>query len=140
MTSRIHTWRAYLFAAAAAAAALLAAGAVSSVIEPERSPFFLAAVIVSAWYGGLGPGVFTTLVAVLAKGYSLFRPEGSYHGAESRKEGTQPNSGHEKQQQHRGGKSASPARIARRQERKVGEFGVIRRQPESRRPLDLNSA
>jgi signal transduction histidine kinase len=77
MTSRTSRARAYLFSVAAAAVALLVTRLVSPVIEPDRSPIFLAAVIVSAWYGGLGPGLFATSIAVLAKAYFLLPPRGS---------------------------------------------------------------
>ena len=36
-----------------------------SVIEPSVFSFFLAAVMVSAWYGGLGPGLLATIVGVV---------------------------------------------------------------------------
>ena len=36
-----------------------------SVIEPSVFSFFLAAVMLSAWYGGLGPGLLATIVGVV---------------------------------------------------------------------------
>ena len=77
MTSLTSRVRAYVFAATTAAAALLVTGLVSPVIEPDRSPVFLAAVVLSAWYGGLGPGLFATSLAALAKAYFLLPPLGS---------------------------------------------------------------
>ena len=37
----------------------------------------LAAIWFSAWYGGIGPGVFTTLVGALGIAYHLMEPRGS---------------------------------------------------------------
>lgn len=72
--------RDYAVAAGAAAAALLASHFVWPLIEPDRSslPLFLAAVMVSAWYGGFGPGVFTTAIAVVTKTYFIMPPTGSF--------------------------------------------------------------
>jgi signal transduction histidine kinase len=36
-----------------------------SVIEPSVFSFFLAAVMLSAWYGGLGPGLLATIIGVV---------------------------------------------------------------------------
>jgi class 3 adenylate cyclase len=66
--------RAYSVAAAAAAAAFLITRLVWPLIEPTRSPVFLAAVVVSAWYGGLGPGLFATAIAVLTKAHFFLPP------------------------------------------------------------------
>jgi signal transduction histidine kinase/class 3 adenylate cyclase len=66
--------RAYSVAAAAAAAAFLITRLVWPLIEPTRSPVFLAAVVVSAWYGGLGPGLFATAIAVLTKAHFFLSP------------------------------------------------------------------
>jgi len=63
----------YLVAGAAVALALLIAlllpvtGSIPFVI-------FVAAVMVSAWYGGLGPGLLATALAVIASGYFLVPP------------------------------------------------------------------
>ena len=37
----------------------------------------LAAILFTAWYGGIGPGVFTTLVGALGIAYHLMEPRGS---------------------------------------------------------------
>ncbi len=66
--------RAYSVAATAAAAAFLITRLVWPLIEPTRSPVFLAAVVVSAWYGGLGPGLFATAIAVLTKAHFFLPP------------------------------------------------------------------
>ena len=49
------------------------------MIEPTSSPLFLAAVVVSAWYGGLGPGLFTTALGALGKAYFFMTPMRSLH-------------------------------------------------------------
>src|SRR5262245_43312903 len=41
-------------------------------------PFTFAAVMASAWYGGVGPGLFAAVVAGLAGAYFLFPPAGSF--------------------------------------------------------------
>lgn len=44
---------------------------------PQDVPFLLifGAVMVSAWYGGLGPGLLTTVLAGLATGYFFLLPQ-----------------------------------------------------------------
>ena len=46
----------------------------------EQSPFLLmaAAVIVGAWFGGLGPGVLATVLGALAADYFFLAPVGSF--------------------------------------------------------------
>jgi PAS domain S-box-containing protein len=65
----------YGVAVGAAAFALLLKLALHSLIGTE-SPFLLcfAAVTVSAWYGGLGPGLLTTALTALGAGYSFSHP------------------------------------------------------------------
>jgi signal transduction histidine kinase len=79
MPSAAHL-RDYGVAAGAAAAALFTSHFVWPLIEPDRSPLplFLAAVMVSAWYGGFGPGVLTTAIAVVTKTYFIMPPTGSF--------------------------------------------------------------
>ncbi|WP_199333413.1 PAS domain S-box protein [Oculatella sp. FACHB-28] len=43
----------------------------SSYLEPTPTALFFAAVMVSAWYGGLGPGIFATILSTLAINYFL---------------------------------------------------------------------
>jgi len=55
------------------------------LIDPlivQDTPFLLvfAAVIVSAWYGGLGPGLFATVLATLSTDYFFLYPIGSFSG------------------------------------------------------------
>jgi K+-sensing histidine kinase KdpD len=46
-------------------------------IRPTVSPVFLAAVMVAAWFGGLGGGLLATALASLAIDYFFLRPVGS---------------------------------------------------------------
>jgi PAS domain S-box-containing protein len=48
-----------------------------SFLMPSVSPLFFAAVMVSAWYGGLGPGLVATALAGLASAYFLMPPADS---------------------------------------------------------------
>lgn len=43
-------------------------------LEPTPTPPFFAAVMVSAWYGGLGPGICATVLSTLAINYFLIEP------------------------------------------------------------------
>src|SRR4051794_32674484 len=43
-------------------------------LMPSVSPLFFAAVMISAWYGGLGPGLMATALAGLASAYFLMPP------------------------------------------------------------------
>ncbi len=62
--------------------ASLGALACSLALQPHiaTTPFllFLAAVAVSAWYGGLGPGLLATVVSGLAINYYFENPRGSF--------------------------------------------------------------
>src|SRR5215210_1650926 len=68
--------------------AVLAVGLVLSLkllLNPlitQQSPFLLmaAAVIVAAWFGGLGPGILATLLGALAVDYFFLEPVGSFTG------------------------------------------------------------
>src|SRR3712207_9467754 len=56
----------------------------------QDTPFLLvfSAIIVSAWYGGLGPGVMATGLSVLATDYFFLYPRGLFSGgAEERRVG-----------------------------------------------------
>lgn len=48
----------------------------ANYLVKQESPFvlFLAAVMVSAWYGGLGPGLLTTLAAAVASNFLFLEP------------------------------------------------------------------
>ena len=65
----------YGLAVLAAVLALLVSFALDPFVEPDPFPeLFLAAVMVSAWYGGLGPGLLATGVSLLGAARLLFAP------------------------------------------------------------------
>jgi signal transduction histidine kinase len=64
----------YGVASASSLAALALTWAIWPLTAPGQSPVFFAAVVVSAYYGGLGPGLFATLLGVLAKAYFFVPP------------------------------------------------------------------
>jgi signal transduction histidine kinase len=64
----------YTVAGGLALAALGLTRLIWPVVEPTSSPLFLAAVVVSAWYGGLGPGLLTTALGTLGKAYFFMLP------------------------------------------------------------------
>lgn len=59
----------YGVAVFAVVVALLLTQLLWSLIQPTLYPLFLAAVMVSSWYGGIGPGLLTTALAALACAY-----------------------------------------------------------------------
>jgi PAS domain S-box-containing protein len=63
----------YVIAVLAVALALLLTLLLWSVFQPHSSLLFLAAVMFSAWYGGLGPGVLSTVLSTLMSVY-FFEP------------------------------------------------------------------
>lgn len=69
-----------------AAGAVTLALLIKLLLEPvivQETPFLLvfAAVIVSAWYGGLGPGLLATVTAGLATDYFFLSPSALFSGA-----------------------------------------------------------
>ena len=62
----------YGAAAVTSAVAFLLALALYEVFEPIPSVPFFAAVAISAWYGGLGPGLLATALGALAGSYLFF--------------------------------------------------------------------
>ncbi|PSN76243.1 hypothetical protein C8B47_28330, partial [filamentous cyanobacterium CCP4] len=50
-----------------------------SYLEPTPTPLFFAAVMVSAWYGGLGPGLLATGLATIAINYFYIAPIYALH-------------------------------------------------------------
>jgi C4-dicarboxylate-specific signal transduction histidine kinase len=64
-------WR-YLLAVVCAAAALL----VTSALEPyiESTPLFYAAIVVSAWFGGMGPGLLAVVLSAVSIDYFFVAP------------------------------------------------------------------
>lgn len=67
-------WLHYGMAALAVTLALLLTQWLRPLITPTISPLFFAAVMFSAWYGGLGAGLFATILSVLASDYFLIPP------------------------------------------------------------------
>jgi C4-dicarboxylate-specific signal transduction histidine kinase len=64
----------YGVAIVAAVLALLLTLLLWPMIKPSVSPLFFAAVMLSAWYGGLGPGLLATALAVVAIDYFFLPP------------------------------------------------------------------
>ena len=84
---RVFNWRVL---ASQYGVALLSVGAMlafklaidASFVGMQESPFLLAlgAVVVSAWYGGRGPGLFATLLSGVVIYYCFFQPANSFLG------------------------------------------------------------
>jgi signal transduction histidine kinase len=55
--------------------ALLSTLVLWPLIKPQASPLFLAAIIVSAWRGGKGPGLLATILAGLTLDYFFISPQ-----------------------------------------------------------------
>lgn len=73
----------YTVAAGSIAATLLLTLFLRPIIEPSVFSLFIGAVMVSAWFGGLGPGLLATLLAVTAIEVLLARGPGPlryFHG------------------------------------------------------------
>src|SRR5688572_6003685 len=71
--TRSHTLG-YLAAVAVSALALALALALTPLLEVSPFPIFLAAVTLSAWRGGMGPGLVATVVGVAALDFLFFQP------------------------------------------------------------------
>lgn len=67
-------WLHYSTAALSVVVALLLTQWLKPFIAPTISPLFFAAVMFSAWYGGLGSGLLATVLSVLASDYFLIPP------------------------------------------------------------------
>jgi signal transduction histidine kinase len=61
----------YALAALAASVAALATHLLSGIADAGLTPLFFAAVLLSAWYGGLGPGLFCTVLSGVAAVFLL---------------------------------------------------------------------
>src|SRR5881398_3971482 len=57
--------------------ALILSDALPDRIEREVSAIFFAGVMLSAWYGGLGPGLLATTLSTLGRWYFLIPPVSS---------------------------------------------------------------
>ncbi|MCC5641484.1 PAS domain S-box protein [Nostoc sp. CHAB 5824] len=64
----------YAVALLSIALALGATLLLNPYLTPTPAALFYVAVMVSAWYGGLGPGLFATVLSTLAINYFLFKP------------------------------------------------------------------
>src|SRR5215472_11612674 len=61
----------YGVAVAATAAAWLLSLLLAPLVDPSDLPLFVGAVMLSAWYGGLGPGLVATALGALAGAIAL---------------------------------------------------------------------
>lgn len=75
---RLRPWASYLVACAAAGLALGASLAFESLIQQDVYPIFLVAVLISAYIGGLGPGLLAALLATLISTYFFLPPRYSF--------------------------------------------------------------
>lgn len=83
MKKEIHSqifqvFRQYSIAFLTVIAAFIATLAASTLIEPGVSPFFLLAVMISAWRSGLGAGLLATFLSVLASAFVFLPPRYSF--------------------------------------------------------------
>lgn len=70
-----HSWvLRYIAALLASFAALILTQILWHYIQPALYPFFLAAVMLSSWFGGLGPGLVSTLLGVGFSEYFFMPP------------------------------------------------------------------
>jgi PAS domain S-box-containing protein len=68
----------YLLAVIAVAAALIGSMELMPILQGLSFSLFFAAVMVSAWYGGLGPGLLATALATAASAYFFLPPTDSF--------------------------------------------------------------
>src|SRR5262245_18928197 len=78
MPERRHGPARYVAAIVATAIALPGALVFQPVISRIPSTLVFVAVMVSAWYGGFGPGLLATGLGVLAAAYFLFPPKPAF--------------------------------------------------------------
>lgn len=79
-TWRRWSWRRpfdYVVAALAVSLAAIINIALWDYLSAQPSPLFFAAVMIAAWFGGLGPGLFATAYAAFLSIYLFTRPFGS---------------------------------------------------------------
>ncbi len=69
-TARPSVFVSYLVAVLASVAALAATLLLAPFVEQRGFSLFLLAVMISAWYGGFGPGLLATLLSALASVYA----------------------------------------------------------------------
>jgi len=85
VTNAVFTKRYRILCYGVAVSSVAAALGLKLLVDPlilQDSPFLFlfAAVMVSAWYGGLGPGLLATVLATLAADYIFLQPLGSFSG------------------------------------------------------------
>ena len=66
--------RAYIVAVACSVAATFGTWLLTPYLTASIFPLFLAGVMISAWYGGLGPGMLTTALSAVASNYFFIEP------------------------------------------------------------------
>ena len=66
--------RAYVVAVAAVVLAGLDTAILWPLLQPAGAPLFFAAVAVSSWYGGLGPGLVATVLAAVGSEWFFISP------------------------------------------------------------------
>ena len=71
-------WLPYALAVLSAVLALVITSLLGPLLARTQLQLFLAAIMVSAWYGGLGPGLLATALSALLANYFLFPPYGSF--------------------------------------------------------------
>ena len=81
----VSTKRHWILRYSVAVLSVVAALGLKLLIDPlimQETPFLFvfAAVIISAWYGGLGPGLLATVLATLTTDYFFLYPIGSFSG------------------------------------------------------------
>lgn len=75
MQAVTESWPRYCVAILAVALALALSILLWPWVERAPTPLLLAAVTVSAWYGGLGVGLLATALSALVRVYFFARPE-----------------------------------------------------------------
>lgn len=68
----------YAVSVVTVAVATVVTTAMWDLIRPQVSPVFFAAVMISAWFGGLGPGLFATALAGFVSIYFFVEPKYSF--------------------------------------------------------------
>ena len=71
-------WLPYAVAVISVVLALVATSLLGPLLSRTPLQLFLAAITVSAWYGGLGPGLTATVLSALLANYFLFPPYGAF--------------------------------------------------------------
>ncbi|HET6249344.1 MAG TPA: HAMP domain-containing sensor histidine kinase [Tepidisphaeraceae bacterium] len=67
----------YTLALISVCVAMVATRVLRGIGDAGITPLFFAAVLLSAWYGGLGPGLFATFISSLAAAYIILKARGA---------------------------------------------------------------